>query len=148
MKVTCSININSEPEKVWYWLATPERAMSWQTGVSGTELLERTPGVVGTTFRETIEQEGHTMEMYGIVADYQENQLLVMHLSSEYNTVEVEWRIEKAGEHTRLTVDSDIRFLSLVKVISFLMMPVFKKRILRQLQGELVRLKQLCERDS
>ena len=148
MKVTCFIDINSGPEKVWYWLATPERAMTWQTGVSSTEVLQRTPCVVGTTFRETIEEGRHAVEMQGIVAGYQEEQLLAMHLSSAYYTVDVEWRIEKAGEHTRLTVNSDICFRSPVKVISFFMMPVFRKRILRQLAGELARLKELCERDS
>jgi len=136
------------PERVWYWLGTPERAMKWQTNVSRTEILERTPNTIGTTFRETIEESGSSVEMQGIVTDYRENESLAMHMSGKYNVVDIEWRIEEMGEHTRLTLYSDIRFKSLVKILSIFMRPVFKKRITEQLQREFARLKELCERDN
>lgn len=88
------------------------------------------------------------MEMQGIVTDYRENESLAMHMSGKYNVVDIEWRIEEMGEHTRLTLYSDIRFKSLVKILSIFMRPVFKKRITEQLQREFARLKELCERDN
>jgi uncharacterized protein YndB with AHSA1/START domain len=148
MKLTYSMDFKCTPERVWYWLGTPERAMKWQTNVSRTEILERTPNTIGTTFRETIEESGSSVEMQGIVTDYRENESLAMHMSGKYNVVDIEWRIEEMGEHTRLTLYSDIRFKSLVKILSIFMRPVFKKRITEQLQREFARLKELCERDN
>ena len=148
MKLTYAMVIKSTPEKVWYWLGTPERAIVWQTNVSKTEILKETPNMIGTTFRETIEENGSGVEMQGVVTDYRENQSLAMHLSGKYNVVDVEWRIEEMGEHIRLTLYSNIRFRSFVKILSILMRPVFKKRITEQLQGEFARLKELCERDN
>jgi hypothetical protein len=148
MKLTYTIDINSTPEKVWYWLGTPERAMVWQTSVSKAEILQETPNMIGTTFRETIEENGRGVEMHGVVTDYRENQVLAMHSEGKYNVVDVEWRLDEMGERTRLTLNSNIRFKSFIRVLSILMRPVFKKKILGQLQGELARLKELCERDA
>ena len=121
--------------------------MVWQTNVSKTEILQETPDMIGTTFRETIEENGRGVEMRGVVTDYRENQSLAMHLSGKYNVVDVEWRIEERGERTRLTLNSNIRFKSFIRVLSILMRPAFKKKITTQLQGEFARLKELCERD-
>ncbi|MGB2815439.1 MAG: SRPBCC family protein [Dehalococcoidales bacterium] len=148
MKISYTMDINCTPEKVWYWLGTPERAVVWQTNVSKTEILQETPNMIGTTFRETIEENGHGVEMQGVVTDYRENQLLAMHLSGKYNVVDVEWRIEEMGEHTRLTLHSNIRFRSFLRVSSILIRPVFQKNITEQLKGEFARLKELCERDN
>ena len=148
MKITYAMEIKTTPEKVWYWLGTPERAMIWQTSVSKTEILQGTPNWIGTTFRETIEENGRDVEMQGVVTDYKENQSLAMHLSGKYNVVDVEWRIEQRGEHTRLTVYSNIRFRSFIKILSILIRPVFKKKITEQLQVEFTKLKGLCESDN
>ena len=40
MKLEYMTEIESAPEKVWYWLGDPERAMVWQTNVSKIEILE------------------------------------------------------------------------------------------------------------
>ena len=120
MKITYAMKIKTTPEKVWYWLGTPERAMVWQTNVSKTEILQRTPNWIGTTFRETIEENGKGTEMEGVVTDYRENQALAMHLSGKYNVVDVEWCIEQRGEHTYLTVYSNIRFRSFIKILSII----------------------------
>jgi hypothetical protein len=130
---------------VWYWLGTPERAMVWQTSVSRTEILHKTSDWIGTTFRETIEEDGGRVEMQGVVTDYKENQLLAMHLSGRYNVVDVEWRLEEGAEHTHIIVYCDIRFKSFIKVLSVLIRPVFKRRIAGQFQIELAKLKELCE---
>ena len=148
MKLTYTMEIKTTPEKVWYWLGTPERAMVWQTNVSKTEILQETPNMIGTTFRETIEENGRGVEMCGVVTDYRENQSLAMHLSGKYNVVDVKWCIEEMGECTRLTLHANIRFRSFVKVLSILMRPTFRKKLTEQLQGEFAKLKELCERDN
>ena len=148
MKLSYTINIDCTPEQVWYWLGTPERAMLWQTSVSKTEILQETPDMIGTTFRETVEENGRGVEMHGVVTDYRENQLLGMHLSGKFNVVDVKWRLEEIDNHTRLTVNARVRFRSFINVVSILMRPVFKKKITEQLRGEFARLKILCERDT
>ena len=104
--------------------------------------------MIGTTFRETIEENGRGVEMHGVVTDYRDNQSLAMHLSGKYNVVDVEWRLEEIEEHTRLTVNARVRFKSFIKILSIIMRPVFKKKIVAQLQEELARLKELCERET
>lgn len=148
MRISYTININAAPEKVWYWLGTPERAMVWQTSVSKTEILQKTPDWIGTTFRETVEENGRGTEMQGVVTDYVENQSLAMHLSGKYNVADVKWRLDGTEGRTRLTVNAEVRFKSLAGVLSVLMRPVFKKKITGQFQEELARLKELCERDN
>ena len=122
--------------------------MVWQTNISKTEILKATPNMIGTTFLETIEENGSSVEMQGVVVDYRENQLLAMHMSGKYNVVDVEWNIEEIEGHSRVTLNANIRFRSFVKVLSILMRPVFKKRITEQLQGEFEKLKALCENDN
>ena len=97
---------------------------------------------------ETIEENRSGVEMQGVVTDYRENQSLAMHLSGKYSVVDVEWRIEEIGEHTRLTVYSNISFRSIIKILSISMRPSFKRKITKQLQEEFARLKELCERDN
>ena len=104
--------------------------------------------MIGTTFRETIEENGRGVEMSGIVTDYRENQSLAMHLSGKYNVVDVEWRIEEMGERTRLTIHANIRFRSFVRVLNIFMRPAFQKKAMEQLQREFATLKELCERDN
>ena len=43
MEISYTIDINATPEKVFYWLGNPERAMVWMTSVTKTELLHETP---------------------------------------------------------------------------------------------------------
>lgn len=146
MKLVYSIQIQSSPTTVFSWLKTPERAMVWQESVSRTEILHETPEIKGTTFRETIEGNGRSTDMHGIVTDYIENQVLAMHLDGEYNTVDVEWRLEANTDRTHLKVSADIRFKSFVRVLNMILRPVFKRKALEQINRECTRLKQLCER--
>ena len=74
------------------------------------------------------------------------NQLLAMHLDGDYNVVDVEWHLEEIGHRTRLTVNSDIRFKSFIRLLSIAMRPVFQRKIRSQLLAELTRLKELCEK--
>jgi len=147
MRFIYKMDINCTPEKVWYWLGTPERAMVWQTNVLKTEILEKTPNWIGTTFRETIEESGSGVEMQGVVTDYRENQLLAMHMSGKYNVVDVEWSIEGLGKYTRLTMNSNIQFKSFLRFISIILWPAFKRNIQKQLDREYAKLKELCEQE-
>jgi hypothetical protein len=51
-----------------------------------------------------------------------------MHLDGKYNIVDVEWQVEDRGKATRLTAYFDIRFKSVVKILSIINRPIFKKK--------------------
>jgi uncharacterized protein YndB with AHSA1/START domain len=109
MKTSNSIDIDSTPESVFHWLAKPERARVWMTSVSKTEILNETPDRVGTTFRETVEEDGNGIEMQGVVTGYQPNKLISFHLDSRVNQVDVEYRIEETHMGVRLTQTARIQ---------------------------------------
>lgn len=121
MKLVYTIDINSTPETVFSWLGTPERAMEWQSNISRTGILHETPNMIGTTFREIIEENGRGVEMRGVVTDYRENQVLAMHLGGKYNNVDVEYCLEEIEGCTRLTMSSNIRFRSFLKILSIIL---------------------------
>ncbi len=70
MQFVYKMDIKCTPEKVWYWLGTPEKAVIWQTNILKTEILEKTSNWIRTIFGETIEKNGKGVEMQGIITDY------------------------------------------------------------------------------
>lgn len=145
MKNTIEIQIACSPEEVFCWLKDPEKAREWMTSVSETEMLSGTPNTVGSTFREIIKDQNGQTEMLGMVTGYQENELIAFHLNGAYNTVDVEFRLEKIGELTRVTQNAEIHFRSFMKILSIFLGSAFKKEITTQSQKEFTQLKSLCE---
>ena len=148
MRIINTVEINSTPEKVFYWLNNPNHAMQWMTSVTETEILKESPNMVGTTFRETIEENGRGTEMYGIVTDYIQNEVISFHLNGKFNSVDVKYNLEKYGVTTRLTQIADIHFKSILRIFSIIMWPFFKKKIIDQSQKEFMKLKKLCEQEN
>ena len=148
MKISYTIDIDTTPDKVFYWLNDPERAMAWMSSVSKTEIVHETTDMVGTTFREIVEENGRWTELEGVVTDYRPNQLIAFHLSGKFNIVDVEYHLEGMENRTRLTQQAHIRFKSFMKVVSLLTGPLFKKKIMAQSRQEFAKLKELCEPDA
>jgi len=148
MKLKYSIDIKNTPENVFPWIGNPDKAMEWQSSVSGGEIIDEKPGMIGTTFSETVEEDGQGTEMQGIITDWKENELIAMHLSGKYNSVDVEWRLEELEGFTRLTGNFDIRVKSFLRLLSLILWPAFKKKTMIQLREEFARLKELCEQNT
>lgn len=148
MKIKNTIEIYSTPVKVFRWLNDPDRAMEWMTSVTKTEIIEKTPKMVGTTFREIIEEDGHGTEMIGIITDYEPNDMISFHLEGKFNSVDVKFTVKKSGETTRLTQTAEIHFKSFVRVMSLIMWPFFRKKIIDQAYREFLKLKELCEKEN
>ena len=147
MKISTTIEIGNSPGKIFYWLEDPARAMTWMTSVSRTEIVKETPNMIGTTFRELIEENGRGTEMRGEVTDFVLNKRLAFHLEGEFNSVEVSYTLEEKGETTSLTQNAEIHFKGLLRVLGIFFGPIFKKRIIHQARGELAKLKEFCEQD-
>ena len=147
MKFSNSIEIHVPPEKVFYWLEDPNRAMRWMTSVTKAEIINETPNMVGTTFIEYIEENGRGIEMHGVVTDFVSNKRLAFQLDGDFNSVEVDFTLEGKEGITQLTQNAEIHFKGIMSVLSILLGPFFKKKIMSQVRSEFTRLKELCEQD-
>jgi carbon monoxide dehydrogenase subunit G len=148
MKITNTIEIQATPAKVFYWLGDPTRAMEWMTSVSRTEIIEKTPGWIGTRFREAVEEDGRQTELQGVVTDFVENERTAFHLEGKFNSVNVVWTLRGTGQTTEVCQVAEVRFKGLLRVLSVVLGPALKKKIIAQGQYEFARLKELCERGS
>jgi len=147
VQITLSTEIYADPETVFYWLGDPERARRWMTSVGHTEYIERTPELIGSTFREIVQGDGQSTQLTGVVVDYLPNQRMAFHLEGDYNSVEVLFTLQTEQDITRVTQTADIRFKGLLKVSSLLFGRAIKRNILRQSNEELAALKRLCEQN-
>lgn len=145
MKLYFEIDINAPPEKVFYWLENPERALKWMSSVAGGEILHKTDGWVGTTFRETVADESGSTEMHGVITEYHAKQSMGFHLEGKYNDVDVRYRLEPIDHGTRLIQEAKVRFKSITRILMLFLYPVFKAKISKQSMTEFRKLKQLCE---
>jgi uncharacterized protein YndB with AHSA1/START domain len=146
MRITNTVDIRSSTSEVFYWLGDPDRAKQWMTSVSGTEIIDKVPGWIGTTFRETVEEDGRGTELQGVVTAYVANQRMAFHLEGAFNTVDVNWTLEDRGQVTRVSQVAEVRFKGVMRVLSILFAPGFKRKIAAQGQQEFAELKRLCER--
>ncbi len=148
MNISITIDIKNTPNKVFYWLEDPSRAMKWMTSVSKTEIISQTPGMVGTTFREIVEEDGRGTELRGVVTDFVSGKRLAFHLEGDYNTVEVSYTLEEQGELTRLSQTAEIHFKGLLRIFSLLFGCLLKRKIVNQAQSDFAKLKALCEQEG
>ncbi len=148
MKISNRIEIKAAPEKVFYWLEDPDRAMKWMTSVTKSEIIKETPLKVGTTFREYIEENGRGTEMHGVVTEFVSNERFAVHLEGDFTSADVSFILEENGEVTHLTQNVELRFKGMLKVLSVFIRASIKKKIIRQAQNEFARLKELCEQEA
>lgn len=148
MKISTSIDIKSSPEVVFGWLASPEKAMTWMSSVSKTEMLDERLGLVGSTFREIVEEAGGSMEMHGTVTGFEPLRSISFHLSSRVNVLDVKYCIEQIPGGVRVVEDADVAWRFPVSVLSIFIGAKIKQGILEQLRGEFNKLKELCEAES
>lgn len=145
MKLMHKVDIEQCPEIVFSWLDDPARATAWMSSVSKTEILHRTPDLVGTTFRETVADDGGSTELQGVVTACCPNQEIAFHLDGQFNEVDVEYRLQEVRDRTRLTMRAVVRFKGGLKLLSLLLWPLFKRKVLGQFRRECDELKRLCE---
>jgi uncharacterized protein YndB with AHSA1/START domain len=145
MKVVNKVEISASPEKVFYWLEKPERAKQWMTSVSRSEYIKKTPNVVGTSFREFVEENGYEIEMKGIVTEFKPNKVFAVHLESELHSADVQFVLTAVQEITQLTQSIKLYFKNELKDA---VLDSIKKSVVSQAQSEFARLKELCEQDG
>jgi uncharacterized protein YndB with AHSA1/START domain len=101
--------------------------------------------MVGTTFRERVEDDGGGIDMEGSITAYEPNRRIAFHLESRVNEVDVDYRVEAVGDLVRLTTISNVHWRFPVNVIALFAGRAMKRAILEQSSREFARLKELCE---
>jgi hypothetical protein len=145
MKISAAIDITCKPEEVFPWIDDPGKAMLWQKGVKGEEIIKETPEKIGTTFKETMEEDGRILEMHGMITDYMHNELISFHLESKIHRVQVNYSIVGETERSIVKIDSTIHWKFPMNIISFFIGSKIKGKIQDQTRFELSELKRICE---
>lgn len=144
MRIATGIDLDCTPGTAFAWVDDPERAARWQTNVRDSVVVRQTPGRVGTTFRETVEEGGRGTEVVGEITEYEPGSLIAFDLRSPYTTARVRYRVTPKGHGARLDVDGVVHFRSVMRLLEPVMGRAFTRRVRRQFDDELERLRSLC----
>ncbi len=145
MRIFYANEICKSPEAVFPWIAEPDKAMQWQKNVKGSEILINKPERVGTTFKEEVEEDGNSLEMYGVITKFIENQIIAFHLESKIHKIDVSYALEGVNNATRVTVDAKISWKFPLNLLSIFIGRKMKTGIAEQLKTEIFELKRICE---
>ncbi len=144
MRIACEILIARAPESVFPWIADPGKAMRWQKNVKGGEIIVSTPDMVGTTFTETIEENGRSLDMRGEITEYARNSRISFHLESRIHVVDVSYCVDAVDGQTRVSVLASIGWKFPMTFVSLFLGKRMEREMASQMDGELQDLKRLC----
>ena len=145
MRITYANEILKPPEFVFPWIAEPDKAMQWQKNVKGGEVIINRPEVIGTTFKEEIEEGGNSLEMYGVITKFIRNQIIEFHLESKIHELDVSYSVEELNKTTKIIVDARINWKFPMNLLSIFIGNKMKKGIAEQMESEILELKRICE---
>ena len=145
MRITYANEILKPPEFVFPWIAEPDKAMQWQKNVKGGEVIINRPEVIGTTFKEEIEEGGNSLEMYGVITKFIRNQIIEFHLESKIHKLDVSYSVEELNKTTKIIVDARIKWKFPINLLSIFIGNKMKKGIAEQMESEILELKRICE---
>jgi hypothetical protein len=145
MRIAYENVISQPPEIVFPWIAEPEKAMKWQKNVKGGEIIIKKPGVIGTTFKEIIEEDGNSLEMDGTITKYIKNKVIGFHLESKIHEFDVSYSLEEINQKTKFSIEAIIRWKFPMNVISLFVGKKMEKNLVKQLESETLELKKICE---
>lgn len=145
MRILFAVDILCGPDKVFPWIAEPEKAMLWQKGVKKGEIIKETPEKIGTTFIEEMGENGNSIEMFGVITGYVQNKLIAFHLDSKIHKLDVSYSIDGNDYKSTVTVESTIYWKFPMNLLSIIIGRKIKEGILKQTELEFGELKRLCE---
>lgn len=147
MRIAYENVILKPPEIVFPWIAEPEKAMKWQKNVKGGEIIIDKPEIIGTTFKEIIEEDGKSLEMYGTITEYEKNNIIGFHLESKIHVFNVRYSVKEINENTKIIVKATIKWKFPMNIISLFTGKKMEEGIIKQLESEILELKKFCEAD-
>ena len=147
MRITYENEILKPPEIVFPWISEPEKAMKWQKNVKGGEIIINKPEIIGTTFNEVIEEDGNSLEMYGIITKYIKNKIIGFHLESKIHEFDVSYSVEEINKVTKISIEAIIKWKFPMNIISLFIGKKMEKGLIKQIESEILDLKRICETD-
>jgi hypothetical protein len=145
MNISFSTSIQRHPCEVFAWIDDPDKAMRWQKGVKGGTITRETPERVGTTFTETLEEDGQTLEMIGTITGYQAGRSIAFHLESRLHAVDVTYTVAPEAGGSLVRIDTSIRWKFPFNIMMVFIGAKARAGIIAQTRSELAELKRLCE---
>ena len=147
MRIIYENEILRPPEIVFPWISEREKAMKWQKNVKGGEIVINKPEIIGTTFKEVIEEDGNSLEMYGIITKYIKNKIIGFHLESKIHEFDVSYSVEEINMATKISIEAIIKWKFPMNIISLFIGKKMEKGLIKQLESEILDLKRICETD-
>ncbi len=144
MKIVYEDEIRQPPERVFPWIEDPEKAMKWQKNVKGGEIIEKNPNIIGTTFTETVEEDGNSLPMFGTITKYAKNKMIGFHINSKIHEFDVTYTVEGIDKATRLSIDADIHWKFPMNIMSIFLRKRMEEGLKQQMELEVQDLKKLC----
>lgn len=89
MNISISKEISKPAASIFPLIEDPEKAMQWQHNVKGAEILKVRPEIIGTTFKETVEEGGKSFETDGIITQFVTNKLIGYYLINKIHQVDI-----------------------------------------------------------
>ena len=145
MKIEVTIDISCKTEEVFSWISEYDKAMCWQKGVKGGEIIKKTPQRIGTTFKEEMEENGKCLVMYGEITDYIPDKLISFQLESKIHIVHVKYIVAGDNNKSTVNVKSLIKWKFPMNMICLIIGKKIKTKIMQQTESEMTGLKKLCE---
>jgi len=145
MKILEKVKILVKPKDVFPWIAQPDKAMQWQKDIKSSEVIKETPEKIGTTFTETVEDNGKSLVMQGQITNYIQDKLMSFHIESKVHNFDVTYSLEEQNNATKLIVDLNIRWKFPINIASVIFRRKMKDNIRQNIIAELQELKRLCE---
>lgn len=143
MDTEASVEIDRPIEAVFDY--TIHNVAEWSTIVVADEVIDRTPDMVGTTFRVVTEERGRKMEFQGVVTRHAPPTGHTVRLVGSHFDIEADYRFEDLGGRTRVTQHSTVKGKGFVRVMFFLCGWLMRKSGCDALHKELANLKRLVE---
>lgn len=142
MRFRHSMVIARPPDLVFAWIGDPERARLWQPDVAEGEILHAEPGMVGTRFREVLQDGRGRAEMQGRITEFRPGRSMAVRLEGHGMTVTARFEVSPHPRGTLLRADQS---LVLPGRLAGVMQPLIRWRVAARARADLNRLRRLCE---
>ncbi len=146
MRIAYENVISQPPEVVFPWIADPQKAMQWQKDVKGGEIILNKPEVIGTTFKETIQEDRGSLEMSGTITKYIPNRLIGFHLDSRIHTFDVSYSLQEVNKKTKFRIEALITWKFPMNIVTLFAGRRIEEGLVKQLETETLDLMKICEK--
>jgi len=108
-------------------------------------VILKPPEIIGTSFKEIIEEDGNSLEMFGTITKYIKNKIIGFHLESKIHDFDVSYSLKDINRNTELRIEANISWKFPMNVISLFIGKKMEERLIKQIEAKTLDLKKICE---